>query len=67
MTAAILSGHRVIHPYGMAGGASGALGRNSVERQDGSVVELAGTDKAEMRPGDVFVIETPGGGGYGAA
>jgi 5-oxoprolinase (ATP-hydrolysing) len=66
MTAAILSGHRVIPPYGMAGGSNGALGRNSVERKDGSVVELGGTDKAEMRPGDVFVIETPGGGGYGA-
>jgi 5-oxoprolinase (ATP-hydrolysing) len=65
MTAAILSGHRVIPPYGMAGGLPGALGRNSVERKDGSVVELKGTDKAEMRPGDVFVIETPGGGGYG--
>jgi len=67
MTAAILSGHRVIPPYGMAGGGSGALGRNSVERRDGSVLELKGTDKAEMQPGDVFVIETPGGGGYGAA
>jgi len=67
MTAAILSGHRVIPPYGMAGGGNGALGRNSVERKDGSVVELGGTDKAEMRPGDIFVIETPGGGGYGAA
>jgi 5-oxoprolinase (ATP-hydrolysing) len=66
MTAAILSGHRVIPPYGMAGGANGQLGRNSVERKDGSVVTLGGTDKAEMRPGDVFVIETPGGGGYGA-
>ncbi|GAB2176823.1 hydantoinase B/oxoprolinase family protein [Dongia sp. agr-C8] len=67
MTAAILSGHRVVPPYGMAGGGNGALGRNSVERKDGSVVTLGGTDKAEMRPGDVFVIETPGGGGYGAA
>jgi 5-oxoprolinase (ATP-hydrolysing) len=67
MTAAILSGHRVVPPYGMAGGAPGALGRNSVERKDGAVQELQGTDKAEMQPGDVFIIETPGGGGYGAA
>jgi 5-oxoprolinase (ATP-hydrolysing) len=67
MTAAILSGHRVVPPYGMAGGAPGALGRNSVERRDGAVHALKGTDKAEMQPGDVFVIETPGGGGYGAA
>jgi 5-oxoprolinase (ATP-hydrolysing) len=67
MTAAILSGHRIVPPYGMAGGAPAALGRNSVERKDGSVLELQGTDKAEMQPGDVFVIETPGGGGYGPA
>jgi 5-oxoprolinase (ATP-hydrolysing) len=65
MTAAILSGHRRIQPYGMAGGKPGAVGRNSVLRTDGSVVQLGGADKLEMRAGDVFVIETPGGGGYG--
>jgi 5-oxoprolinase (ATP-hydrolysing) len=65
MTAAILSGHRRIPPYGMNGGAPGALGRNYVERRDGSVTDLAGTDKTEVAPGDVFVIETPGGGGFG--
>jgi 5-oxoprolinase (ATP-hydrolysing) len=65
MTAAILSGHRRIQPYGLEGGAPGALGRNHVERVDGSVVELKGTDKIDMRPGDCFIIETPGGGGFG--
>jgi 5-oxoprolinase (ATP-hydrolysing) len=65
MTAAILSGHRRIPPYGLAGGAPGALGRNHVERQDGSVVELNGTDRIDMQPGDCFIIETPGGGGFG--
>ena len=65
MTAAILSGHRRIPPYGLEGGASGALGRNHVERADGSVVELKGTDKIDMKPGDCFIIETPGGGGFG--
>lgn len=65
MTAGILSGHRVVPPYGLHGGGSGALGRNRVERADGRVEELKGTDGAEMQPGDVFVIETPGGGGYG--
>ncbi|MET1027597.1 MAG: hydantoinase B/oxoprolinase family protein, partial [Dongiaceae bacterium] len=65
MTAAILSGHRVVHPYGMAGGAPAALGRNTVRRADGRVETLKGTDRAEMRPGDCFVVETPGGGGYG--
>ena len=49
----------------MAGGEPGAVGRNWVERADGSVLQLGGADKAELRPGDVFVIETPGGGGYG--
>jgi 5-oxoprolinase (ATP-hydrolysing) len=65
MTAAILSGHRRVAPYGMAGGAPGALGRNHVERADGRTETLGGTDRAEMAPGDVFVIETPGGGGFG--
>ncbi len=67
MTAAMVSGHRRIPPYGMAGGEPGKVGRNRVERSDGSVLELGGADKAELLPGDVFVIETPGGGGYGAA
>ena len=66
MTAAILSGHRRIPPYGMAGGEPGKVGRNRVERADGSILQLGGADKAELVPGDVFVIETPGGGGYGA-
>lgn len=65
MTAAILSGHRKVPPYGMAGGAAGATGRNAVERADGGVTELAACDRTDMQPGDVFVIETPGGGGYG--
>ena len=66
MTAAILSSHRKVPPFGVDGGETGALGRNWVERRDGTVEELGGTDKTEMNPGDVFVIETPGGGGYGA-
>ena len=65
MTAAILSGHRVVPPYGMAGGEPGHVGRNYVLRADGQVTELGGADKTEMQAGDVFVIETPGGGGYG--
>lgn len=65
MTAAILSGHRRIPPYGPAGGVPGAAGRNRAERSNGKVLELQGAGKAEMGPGDVFVIETPGGGGFG--
>jgi 5-oxoprolinase (ATP-hydrolysing) len=67
MTAAILSGHRRIPPYGMAGGAPGQVGRNWVERADGSTLRLTGAATAALGPGDVFVIETPGGGGYGPA
>ncbi|MBB3220105.1 hydantoinase B/oxoprolinase family protein [Pseudoduganella umbonata] len=65
MTAAILSNNRTYAPFGMAGGAPGAVGRNTVERADGSVEELGHIGKTAMSPGDVFVIETPGGGGYG--
>ncbi|MFI6985955.1 hydantoinase B/oxoprolinase family protein [Embleya sp. NPDC050154] len=65
MTVSTLSGHRRVPPYGMAGGAPGALGTNHVERADGSTVPMAGCDFVDVRPDDVLVIETPGGGGYG--
>ncbi len=67
MTASILANHRRIAPHGLAGGSPGAPGRNWVERVDGTRVELGPADRAEMAPGDVFVIETPGGGGFGPA
>ncbi|MFG2227532.1 hydantoinase B/oxoprolinase family protein [Streptomyces sp. NPDC048644] len=65
MTIALLTGHRRIPPYGMAGGAPGALGVNSLRRADGSEEMLAGCDTAEVGVDDVLVIRTPGGGGYG--
>ncbi|MGE0556989.1 MAG: hydantoinase B/oxoprolinase family protein [Burkholderiales bacterium] len=65
MTAAILSGHRRIAPYGMAGGLPGATGRNAVARADGLVTVLDACATVAMQPEDVFIIETPGGGGYG--
>ena len=67
MEAVILANHRIVPPYGMAGGDDGAVGRNWVERNDGTVEELTATDLRQMTPGDVFVIETPGGGGFGPA
>jgi len=67
MNAAILSSHRRIPPYGLAGGEPGQVGRNSVERANGKVESLGGCAETMMRPGDVLVIETPGGGGYGTA
>lgn len=65
VTVSTLSSHRRVPPYGMAGGAPGSLGRNRIERADGTVVDLRGADSAQLEPGDVLVIETPGGGGYG--
>ena len=65
MTAAILSNHRRVAPFGAYGGAPGATGVNRIERADGTVEPLASTAEVSMSPGDVFVIETPGGGGFG--
>jgi len=67
LTAAILSNHRRTAPFGAAGGEDGAVGANRIERLDGSAEQLGATAEVEMAPGDVFVIETPGGGGYGPA
>jgi 5-oxoprolinase (ATP-hydrolysing) len=66
MTAAILAGHRRVPPFGISGGAPGGLGANWVERVDGSRTPLGFSDETEMQAGDVFVLETPGGGGFGA-
>ena len=65
MTAAILSGHRLVRPHGLAGGEPGAAGRNYVLRANLRREELGPFDQADMAAGDVFVCETPGGGGYG--
>ncbi len=66
MNAAVVSGHRRVPCCGMVGGEPGKCGHNYVERADGTVDEPLGTDGTEMNPGDVFVIESPGGG-YGKA
>jgi 5-oxoprolinase (ATP-hydrolysing) len=65
MTASILSNGRRVPAFGLAGGAPGALGINRIERADGRTEVLTHIGSAPMQPGDVFVIETPGGGGYG--
>ncbi|OJY78339.1 MAG: 5-oxoprolinase [Rhodospirillales bacterium 70-18] len=65
MTAVIVASRRVVAPFGLAGGADGAAGRQWVERAGGGREVLSGTASAELAPGDVFAIETPGGGGYG--
>jgi 5-oxoprolinase (ATP-hydrolysing) len=65
MTAAILSGHRIVAPFGLQGGAAGSIGRNSIEFSDGTIQLLDSKAEVQMQPGDIFVIETPGGGGFG--
>ena len=64
MTAGILSSHRVVPPFGLNGGAAGKEGKSYVARQDKTIEQLDSTATVEMQPGDTFVIETPGGGGY---
>ncbi len=66
MTASILSNNRVYAPFGLQGGQPGELGSNWVERVDGSIQPLGPQAKTELAAGDVFVIQTPGGGGFGA-
>jgi 5-oxoprolinase (ATP-hydrolysing) len=65
MTAAILSSSRVIPPFGLNGGESAVTGRNYVIRNDGGITDLPSTATVQMGAGDTFVIETPGGGGFG--
>jgi 5-oxoprolinase (ATP-hydrolysing) len=64
MTAGILSSHRKIAPFGMAGAEAGKVGKNYLQRRDGQIEALESTAIAQMQPGDTLIIETPGGGGY---
>ena len=67
MTATTLSSHRITDPYGLNGGQPGARGKNYVIRANGDIQFLRGNDETEMNAGDTFVLETPGGGGFGPA
>ncbi|HSC99588.1 MAG TPA: hydantoinase B/oxoprolinase family protein [Casimicrobiaceae bacterium] len=67
MTAVMLANHRRVAPFGVAGGGAGQVGRNWVERADGAREEYGATCQVEMNRDDAFVIQTPGGGGFGAA
>ncbi|MEM7595705.1 MAG: hydantoinase B/oxoprolinase family protein, partial [Cyanobacteria bacterium P01_A01_bin.83] len=64
MTAGILSNHRLVAPFGLNGGETGKVGLNYIERQNKTIERLDSTATVQMQPGDTFVIETPGGGGY---
>jgi 5-oxoprolinase (ATP-hydrolysing) len=65
MTAAILSNHRRVAPFGLAGGAPGHPGENRLRRRDGRSVRLAATEEVAVEAGDRLEIATPGGGGFG--
>jgi 5-oxoprolinase (ATP-hydrolysing) len=65
MTASILSNGREHRTFGMAGGGEGAVGENWLERADGTIERLRHIGQVEVSPGDVMVIRTPGGGGFG--
>ncbi len=67
MTATVLSSHRTVPPFGLQGGRPGRCGNNYVERAAGGVEQLGGNDETALNAGDLFVMETPGGGGYGRA
>jgi 5-oxoprolinase (ATP-hydrolysing) len=67
MTVSTLCGHRRVPPYGMAGGSPGELGVHFLERADGSIAAMRGADSIDAQAGDVLVVATPGGGGYGPA
>ena len=66
MTVSILADRRRVPPYGAAGGAPGKVGATRVERADGRAETLASTQTVELAAGDAVVVETPGGGGWGA-
>ena len=65
MTVTMLSSHRLVPPFGLAGGEPGQCGNNYVVRATGEFVQLKGDDEVRVNAGDLFVMETPGGGGYG--
>jgi 5-oxoprolinase (ATP-hydrolysing) len=67
MTVTTLTGHRRVPAFGLAGGEPGRLGRHWIEHADGRLTPMDGCDSVNVQAGDVFVIETPGGGGYGRA
>ncbi|MEM6306504.1 MAG: hydantoinase B/oxoprolinase family protein, partial [Pseudomonadota bacterium] len=67
MTVTTLTSHRVVPPHGAQGGAPGQTGENAVQRVDGTIELLKGNDQVQVQPGDIFIMKTPGGGGFGAS
>ena len=67
MECTILSGHRRVRPFGLAGGEPGQIGENWVRRADGRMERLQGADATTLDGGDAIIIQTPTAGGYGKA
>ena len=65
MTVTTLCSHRRVKPFGLNGGSPGDCGKEWLERTDGSILNLNGNDSCEVEPNDLFVMQTPGGGGFG--
>ena len=65
MECTILSGHRRVPPFGLAGGEDGRVGENRVRRRDGSLEKLSGCDATVLNAGEAIIIQTPTAGGYG--
>jgi 5-oxoprolinase (ATP-hydrolysing) len=65
MDCTILSGHRRVAPFGLAGGEAGQIGENWVRRNDGRMERLAGADATVIHAGEAVIIQTPTAGGYG--
>ena len=65
MTVTTLCSHRKVKPFGLNGGSPGDCGKEWLERTDGSILNLNGNDSCEVEPNDLFVMQTPGGGGFG--
>ena len=67
MDCTILSGHRRVRPFGLAGGEAGQVGENSVRRKDGHLEKLQGCDATVVEAGEAVIIQSPTAGGYGGA
>ena len=67
MTVAILANNRVIAPFGLEGGQPGKVGKSYLQHSDGRIENFGSCGQREVRAGDVIVVETPGGGGFGAS
>jgi 5-oxoprolinase (ATP-hydrolysing) len=65
MTAVLLANHRTVAPFGVAGGKDAEVGNNWIEHADGTLEHFGATHTAQLSKDDVFVIQTPGGGGFG--